>query len=175
MLMAGLSIFEIDQGVRRLWTDIEDSILIEMYNKNYSLSRIADALGRDYESVMSRKIILHRKGLVVSRSLRQSWLSQVRREFIKRHYFRGVQYCVRHLGLSPKTVREYIRQLGVKKAVPVRPWTDEEFEFLRANYQVNGSVYCAEKLGRSKSAICSKAFKLGLKRRHAIYDHYRVA
>ena len=42
-------------------------------------------------------------------------------------------------------------------------WTKEEVDFLIKHYPTEGSIYCAEKLDRSKTAIVCKASKLKVK------------
>lgn len=48
-----------------------------------------------------------------------------------------------------------------------KPWYKSDIEFLHKNYQVMGSIKCAELLGRSPQAINQMASRQGLKRKGA--------
>ena len=37
-----------------------------------------------------------------------------------------------------------------------RPWTEEELQFLRANYPAHSATWCGKKLGRGRSSVSLK-------------------
>ena len=45
-----------------------------------------------------------------------------------------------------------------------KTWTEKEVLFMKTEYQNHGPEYCAKKLGKSTSAVSSKAYELGLRK-----------
>ena len=167
ILMAGMRLFERTPQKPRAWTDEEEAILIEMYRKCKPISYIADVLDRDDLVTRAHAILLQKRGKLERRPNIQVKRSQQRRAFIQRHYHRGIDYCMRHLGLSRSTVRTYAQQLWSLPHAGGEFWTEQEKEFLRINYRDKGFEYCAGKLGRSAAGVRYKACKLGMTHRVA--------
>ena len=177
-LMRGIDMFAPSPNEPLAWDEGEDDLLIKMYRENASISQIADTLERSEESITARKHSLQKMGKLEKRPSIRITESKYRFEFIKKHYqTKRMEYCCKKLGLARKTVTEYARQLGVglKIGEPVRFWTEEELKFLKENYVLKGFRYCSKELNRSKSAVCSKAFKLDIRLRHPNYSKYRAA
>jgi hypothetical protein len=53
--------------------------------------------------------------------------------------------------------------IGVAPSMKPPDWTTAEDAFLREHYKEKGSIYCANKLERSKRAVQARAHKLGVK------------
>jgi len=175
ILMAGMRLFERTPQKPRAWTDEEEAILIEMYRKCKPISYIADVLDRDDLVTRAHAILLQKRGKLERRPNIQVKRSQQRRAFIQRHYHRGIEYCVRHLGLSKKTVEKYAGDLGFHTRKTDNYWTQEEIDFLKENYREKGHIYCAQKLGRSAGATRIKACELSITISRGTYDRHKVA
>jgi len=98
------------------WTQEEKDALVVMYKKNLRYAFMAEVLDRSVDSVRKEIVFLHRDGLLKQRPNIQSVLFKKRNEYIKRHFLiRGVDYCVRHLGLAKSTIEVYAEKLGLTK------------------------------------------------------------
>lgn len=69
------------------------------------------------------------------------------------------------LGVYPIQVKQLAIRLGLKKQIKFykKTWTDKQDLFLINNYQNSTASEIAKCLGKSKSSIKSRCFKLGLK------------
>ena len=74
-------------------------------------------------------------------------------------------------GTSESTVSNVARQNGIKPRR--RPWTSEENELLRNEYETLGPKKIASMLGRNQSSVCHHAKDLGLTTRVSAYGMLR--
>lgn len=163
VLMAGMRLFEVAPKEPQIWTGEEDTFLIEMYRKCKPISYITDMLERTEDGVKAHVVCLIKQGKLEQRHNIQVRRSQQRRAFIQRHFReRGIDYCMRHLGLARNTVRTYAQQLWSLPHAGGEFWTEQEKEFLRTHYRDKNFEYCAHKLGRSCQAIRYKTYDMGL-------------
>ena len=65
------------------------------------------------------------------------------------------------LGISYNKVDWIMRKLNLKHYKSIK-YNEEELKFIKENYPIHGSKYCADKLGRSENAINKKIKKMGL-------------
>ena len=83
-------------------------------------------------------------------------------EYIKKNFNKMTkQELADNLGISYNKVDWLTRKLKLSHYKSVK-YSEYEIEFIKENYPVYGSKYCAEKLGRSENAINKKIKKLGL-------------
>lgn len=83
-------------------------------------------------------------------------------EFIKSNFNKMTkQEMADRLGISYNQVDWICRNNNLKHYKSVK-YTDEEIEFIKENYPIYGSKYCADALNRSVNAINKKIKKLGL-------------
>lgn len=114
-LLHGLELIPVVSVQRVFWTDEEIEELVQMYHRNLTFAHIADVLDREQSSVAKKVEELISKGLKRRPGIR-SLLSGKRKEYVRRHYpVRGLDYCVKHLGLSPSTVRHYAHEMGLRE------------------------------------------------------------
>lgn len=65
------------------------------------------------------------------------------------------------LGITYNQVEWLVKKLNLRHYKSIK-YSNEELEFIKKNYPIYGSKYCANKLNRSENAINKKIKKLGL-------------
>ena len=96
---------------------------------------------------------------------------------IKNYKNKTKKELAQYLNVSYSKIEWELKKLKLTK-FKHRNYTEEEIEFIKTNFPIYGATYCAEKLGRSMSALSKKAAKLGVKRQHSYeyisYQGYKV-
>lgn len=103
----------------------------------------------------------------------KSWTVSEDRLLRERYPKEGAMPLVEELGRTARAISERARALHVRMIKPVRKppdpllvrhmrYTDEDIEFLRANFQEKGVRFCARKLARPERSVADKARDLGL-------------
>jgi len=112
-LMNFFSMFPQEQFEDVKWDEEDVDYLLALYHRNHTLYFIADVLERSVYSVHAKVKSLRKHGLLPYRGKIEHMLSEKRQQYIRRHYpQRGIDYCARHLGLKPRSILTYVRQMG---------------------------------------------------------------
>lgn len=143
------------------WSPEELDILVEKYDGKESCEEISNLTNGRWsaEAVYRKAIIL---GLTQSRL----W-SEEDKEIVRKYYptcsYEELQAMLPHK--TESSIRGVAHQLGLKSYFYLSSvYTDEEDEFLRANYKIKTNEELADMLGRTPSAIGQRLLKIGLKR-----------
>jgi len=158
----------------RLWTEKEDNFLRSNWETK-TAQEIASVLKRSVVGVYARakKLGLKRK---------TAYFTPEEDEFIITHYqhLTGRQIAEK-LGRSPNSIHSRALRLGVAtkgntpsfkgKSAPV--WTPEEEEFLRRHWPIWKASEIAKALGKSPSAVYSKAERMGLELNGRAWRYHR--
>lgn len=167
---------------RRYWTEKEVAYLKRTYsNLKYSVARIARHLNMSSAEVYNQARnhgLSRNKGVPVNKGL---W-SAAQIKFIRQNFHSMTNVALaRKLGKTLTVVRNKCRELGLLHMV-MEYWTQEQVEFLKANYRTIGDVELAkifqerwpkQKLWTSKH-IDKKRGYLGLKRTVAEWASMRT-
>jgi len=112
-LMNFFGAFPKEQTIEINWDDEDIEYLIELYRKNHTFDFIADVLERSVDGIRAKVKALHRAGILPYRGNLQTILREKRKQYIKRNYRYGIEYCIRHFDCAPYTVRKYAREMGL--------------------------------------------------------------
>lgn len=81
-----------------------------------------------------------------------------------------VEKLAKKLDRTPRGVRNKIERLGLNLEALNRNrkyiWSEKDLEFLKANYKQLTDKKIAEKINKSKSAVCRKRLDIGLKKQN---------
>ena len=139
------------------WSNEHDNLIIELY-KTLNVNEISKQTGFTQGAITAR---LHKLGVKDIKKFKwdEPTLNKVL-ELTKTH---SIVEISKIMNVSRNTIASKLQRLGVK-AVDKRPdnWSEEEIEFLKANYSTMNKEYLAKKLGRSYSTIVSRASMIGI-------------
>lgn len=147
------------KGASDLWTEEEDALLIDKYNKWYN-SAIAEELNRTEASVRKRAMVL---GLSNKRKERFSEFSEDDTAFIKKNYDKmHTKIIAEYLAIGEQQIRNYAISLGLKKSIGMG-WTPEEDEFLKNNASLLVKELC-QHLKKTKGQVQHRMRALEIKK-----------
>ena len=153
---------EQQQTPMRRWTEDEVQYLSDHYISGGPDS-CAEALNRSRETCDSKA---KKMGIAPRlRSYKGPWTDE-EDQYLRKHYAAdGAKGCADALGRTWKACGERSYSLGIaKKRENSRiPWTEEDKEFLRENYETLGPVACARTLKRSAESCKFMGSKMGLR------------
>lgn len=142
-----------------------DEQIIAAYEKHKSVRRAAKALGCSFQLVSLRlvqaghqqRFNLHIR-VISEDECNNAWDAVQRGATLDAAAFL--------IGVSQTRLRKEFRAKGISVPLPpvvVTPWSDEEFETLRAHYKRDKSASeIAQILGRSRNEVIGKAHRMGL-------------
>ena len=91
------------------------------------------------------------------------------REYLIAHYAAdGAKSCAEYLGRSLNSCKTmaYFCGLTEQKRTPARDWTEDEVQYLRDHYILDGPSSCAAVLNRSRVSCSGKARNMGILSHH---------
>ena len=143
----------------RKWTAGELEYLRENYGK-FSTKKMARELDRTIDAV---EIKAGRIGL----SRKTHVLTDKEKEWIIRN-LGTISYLnmAKRFGVSPQLVQNIAHEHGYHPKPNMRPWTEQDIEYLRRHYGIMSRKQLAEALGRTVNTVQDRACKLGLTRQH---------
>lgn len=144
------------------WTDLEDSILIENYNKGLTYKQIKELLpNRTINSIQSRK----RKIIPTNRDISKIWTKENLKILYDYHLDLSVNELSEKIGCCFSTTIKKLKELDLYEANwGWRKWTEEEDDYVRENYLTETSYSIGRKLKRTSNSVKQRASLLGLKK-----------
>lgn len=139
------------------WSKEQDKQIIQLY-KTLKVCEISEKIGISASAITNR---LHKLGIRDEKKFKwdETTLNKVL-ELTKTH---SIAEISKIMGVSGNVISSKLQRLGVK-AIDKRPqsWSDEEIEFLKANYNTMNKEYLAKKLGRTYATVVARASMLGI-------------
>lgn len=139
------------------WTDEERKFLVDNY-ATMGTKACAIKMGRSIDSVMcaAHKLNLRFDG---NKGVR---FTEDEDTVIRESCASGdsVAAIAKRLGRNYHSVFHRLRRLGLQSGIHCERWSDDEDIFLSQNYKTLGSSGCAEKLGRSQTAVIQRFRKI---------------
>lgn len=161
------------------WTPEQVEKLKDLYKlRSYTIRQIAEIVEHPYESTLGEAKKLKIK--------RPSFFTKEEDIFLKKNYMKlSYEKIGELLGRTKDTIRKHAKLLGIHKCTNQRKWTQEELDYIRANYIILSIHDLCIALNRSYDGVISKGRDLKITRfkknywsveekNYVISNYYRI-
>lgn len=163
------------------WTEEEKQLLIKIY-QTATKEELEKAIGRTYEAIITQVAKINKtrpEGKKISRT-ELEWSGEEDQYIFDNFSEMSPKEMATVLNRSAGAIHNRIQELrkmghGDKLVLKKTKWTQEELDFIVANYDKMTNIEIGKRLGRPNKSVTTKAQELGLKSKKVEWDKHKIS